>query len=81
VPRPGQWSSIEVRDTGRGIPDEHREDIFVEFYRLPDAHKIASGTGIGLSISRRLARLLGGDLTLERANGTGSAFTLWLPRK
>lgn len=78
--RPGDWYAIEVRDTGRGIPEEHREDIFVEFYRLPDAHTIANGTGIGLAISRRLARLLGGDLTLERASGAGSAFTLWLPR-
>ncbi|MEO5816819.1 MAG: HAMP domain-containing sensor histidine kinase [Gemmatimonadaceae bacterium] len=78
--RPGAWYAIEVRDTGRGIPEEHREDIFVEFYRLPDAHTIANGTGIGLAISRRLARLLGGDLTLERASGAGSAFTLWLPR-
>jgi signal transduction histidine kinase len=79
-PRPGEWCSIEVRDTGQGIPYEHREDIFVEFYRLPDSQKVANGTGIGLSISRRIARLLGGDLTLERANGVGSAFTLWLPR-
>ncbi|MEO8336398.1 MAG: HAMP domain-containing sensor histidine kinase [bacterium] len=78
--RPGDWFAIEVRDTGRGIPEEHREDIFVEFYRLPDAHLIANGTGIGLAISRRLARLLGGDLTLERVSGGGSAFTLWLPR-
>lgn len=78
--KPGEWFAIEVRDTGRGIPEEHREDIFVEFYRLPDAHTIASGTGIGLAISRRLARLLGGDLTLERVTGVGSAFILWLPR-
>jgi signal transduction histidine kinase len=78
--RPGEWYAIEVRDTGRGIPEEHREDVFVEFYRLPDAATIASGTGIGLAISRRLARLLGGDLTLERVSGVGSAFTLWLPR-
>ncbi|MDB4881390.1 MAG: ATP-binding region ATPase domain protein [Gemmatimonadetes bacterium] len=78
--RPGDWYAIEVRDTGRGIPEEHREDVFVEFYRLPNAQTIANGTGIGLAISRRLARLLGGDLTLERAGGAGSAFTLWLPR-
>jgi len=78
--RSGEWYAIEVRDTGRGIPEEHREDIFVEFYRLPESHAIATGTGIGLAISRRLARLLGGDLTLERSNGVGSAFTLWLPR-
>lgn len=78
--RTGEWLAIDVRDTGRGIPEEHREDIFTEFYRLPDAHTIANGTGIGLSISRRVARLLGGDLTLESANGAGAAFTLWLPR-
>ncbi len=78
--RPGEWYAIEVRDTGPGIPEAHREDIFVEFYRLPDAHTIANGTGIGLAISRRLARLLGGDLTLEQTSGAGAAFTLWLPR-
>ena len=38
-----------------------------------------SGTGLGLTISRRLARLMGGDLTVESVQGGGSRFTLWLP--
>ncbi|HET8655457.1 MAG TPA: PAS domain-containing sensor histidine kinase [Longimicrobiaceae bacterium] len=77
-PRPGEWIAVEVCDTGPGIPPERREQVFQEFTRLdPDAQQ---GAGVGLAISRRIARLLGGEITLTSEVGRGSAFTLWLPR-
>lgn len=76
-PRPGAWVALRVTDTGPGIPEDKREQIFQEFTRLdPEAQQ---GAGVGLAISRRIARLLGGDLTVESEAGRGSTFTLWLP--
>ncbi|HEU4631666.1 MAG TPA: PAS domain S-box protein [Gemmatimonadaceae bacterium] len=77
APGPGAWTAIEVTDTGPGIPPEKHETIFQEFTRLdPDA---PHGAGVGLAISRRIARLLGGDVTVESEVGRGATFTLWLP--
>jgi signal transduction histidine kinase len=72
------WIEIHVSDTGSGIAPENLERIFAEFEQVtgPDAHK---GTGLGLPISRRLARLLGGDLSAESEIGVGSTFVLRLP--
>ena len=57
-------STITVSDHGAGIPDQHREQVFKPFWRAGDQLSDAAGTGIGLSISRDLARLHGGDLIL-----------------
>jgi signal transduction histidine kinase len=75
----GPWVVAEVRDTGPGIPEPLREQVFNEFFRAPGASATARGQGIGLAMSRRVARLLGGDLTVESEEGQGSTFTLWLP--
>jgi signal transduction histidine kinase len=76
-PQPGTWVALSVADTGPGIPADKREAIFEEYTRL-DPHA-QPGAGIGLAISRRIAQLLGGDLTVESEPGRGATFTLWLP--
>lgn len=73
-----QWIAIQVVDTGPGIPEDHVANIFEEFSRL-DIHRDKPGAGLGLAIALRIARLLGGDLTVNRGKVRGSVFTLWLP--
>jgi len=72
---------IRVRDSGVGIPPEELETIFDAFEqghrRLSDP---SQGIGLGLSISRSLARAMGGDVTVESTPGAGSTFDLTLPR-
>ena len=73
---------FEVRDTGIGIPPQHHERIFDPFWQVENkASRRVAGTGIGLSVARRLARLLGGDITVTSRPGEGSTFTARLPRK
>ncbi|HEU4564342.1 MAG TPA: HAMP domain-containing sensor histidine kinase [Gemmatimonadaceae bacterium] len=68
--------AVDVIDTGPGIAGDKQEEIFHEFSRLsPDEHP---GAGLGLAISRRIARQLGGDITVASEPGRGSRFTLWL---
>jgi signal transduction histidine kinase len=75
----GPWIGIEVCDTGPSVPATLRERIFDEFFRTPAARATAPGTGVGLAMSRRLARMLGGDITVDGGEEHGALFTLWLP--
>lgn len=82
APQPGTWIALEVADTGVGIAASDRERIFEEFEQVnagPRTDSVQRGTGLGLPISRRLARLLGGELMLESEPSKGSSFTVWLP--
>lgn len=77
---PGERVHVEVSDTGTGIPPDYQERVFHPFTRVPSAgDRDAGGTGLRLAISRRLARLMGGELALASTPGVGSTFTLEIP--
>jgi signal transduction histidine kinase len=76
----GRWLLFRVTDSGEGVKDDDAERIFEPFVQgsagLTRRH---GGTGLGLPISRRLAQLMGGDVSIERGPGPGATFTLRLP--
>ena len=76
----GPWVYVRVEDTGTGIAPDRLQPIFEPFVQadmtLTRSH---GGAGLGLAISRRLARLMGGDVTVRSEVGMGSTFFLWLP--
>ena len=73
-------AEVSVQDTGVGIPADKLETIFDPFVQVDPSHtRTTEGSGLGLSISRDLARGMGGDLTVESTLGEGSTFTLTLP--
>jgi PAS domain S-box-containing protein len=72
--------TIDVTDTGRGIPPDKLEAVFEPFVQLKTGGSTLNGTGLGLPISRRLAEAMGGSLSATSEPGKGSTFTLRLPR-
>ena len=77
--RRGGVLRIEVWDSGVGIPDDQRSNIFREFYQLPVAERDRSGLGLGLAIVDRLCRLLDHPIELASRLGRGSRFTVMVP--
>jgi signal transduction histidine kinase len=76
----GPWVYWRVGDTGVGIPPGQLASIFDPFVQVDGGlARARDGSGLGLTISRSLARLMKGDLTVRSAAGQGSWFTLWLP--
>lgn len=76
------WVALQVVDTGIGIAPGDQERIFEEFEQVnagARGNSMERGTGLGLAVARRMAHLLGGDVTVESSLGEGSVFTLWLP--
>lgn len=74
----GDMLHFEVEDSGIGIPQDELDKIFAMYYQVKDSHggKPATGTGIGLAVSRRLTKNMGGDITVTSEQGKGSTFTL-----
>ncbi len=73
-------ATLEVSDTGIGIPPGDLERIFERFYRVDKARsRSAGGTGLGLSIVRHAAQLHGGRVSVESELGKGSTFRVWIP--
>ncbi len=74
---------FDIIDTGTGIPDDEINNIFDEYSQVKSTKSTKSskfaGSGLGLPISRKLARIMGGDITVASKYGEGSTFTVQLP--
>ena len=76
----GERLIFSVADTGIGMSSEQMKNLFTEFTQGDSAiTKTYGGTGLGLTITQRLCRMMGGDVTVESTPGQGSVFTVWLP--
>jgi signal transduction histidine kinase/DNA-binding response OmpR family regulator len=76
----GDWLTFAVRDTGIGMTSEQMGQLFQEFGQADaSVARRFGGTGLGLALSRRLCRMMGGDIAVESAFGRGSTFTVRLP--
>jgi two-component system, cell cycle sensor histidine kinase and response regulator CckA len=75
-----RWMCLSVEDTGIGMEPDQLDAVFGAFVQGESGRtRTRGGTGLGLTISRRLASLMGGTLTVTSEPGVGSRFTLWLP--
>jgi signal transduction histidine kinase len=76
----GDWIELAISDTGIGMTPEQQAKLFAEFTQADSlTARRFGGTGLGLAISRRLARMMGGDVTVASEPSKGSVFTLRLP--
>ena len=74
------FSTIQVSDTGPGIPEQEQAEIFGRFCRASGAYQ-QDGVGIGLYLTRQIAQHQGGYVKVESVLGKGSTFSLYLPRE
>jgi signal transduction histidine kinase len=80
IRRDGDTGVVKISDTGRGIPPEELEDVFVKFFRSPGVQTDAiPGTGIGLAISKAIVEAHGGSIDLDSMVGVGTTFEIRLP--
>jgi len=80
VTREGDEAVVRISDTGRGIPPEELDDVFVKFFRSPGVQTDAiPGTGIGLAISKAIVEAHGGSIDLDSMVGVGTTFEIRLP--
>ena len=71
---------FSIKDTGPGIPDEHLNKVFDQFYQTDSSFKKPNqGKGLGLTISHQLTEIMGGSINIESKVGEGSRFILTLP--
>jgi CheY-like chemotaxis protein/two-component sensor histidine kinase len=75
--RDGGILSVAVRDTGIGIPDATRAELFTRFAQLESGKR--GGTGLGLAICKQLVELMGGEIEVDSVEGLGSTFRFWIP--
>jgi len=76
----GAWMIFDVTDTGIGLTPEQLGRLFEDFTQAEaDTSRRYGGTGLGLALSRRLCRMMGGDVTVTSERGQGSVFTVRLP--
>ncbi len=75
-----EWIFLGVSDSGIGIPEDKLDKVFEEFAQADDSTtRNYGGTGLGLPLSQRFCRMMGGDITVESRLGEGSTFTISLP--
>ena len=76
----GDWVEVSVSDTGEGIPAEDLPNVFERFYRVDKSRARATGgSGLGLTIAKRLVEAHGGKITVQSELGKGSCFSFTLP--
>ena len=74
------WASLQIADTGLGIPNDEKEQVFQPFYRANEARKRGKeGVGLGLSIANSIAKAHEGKIDFESIPGHGTVFTVLLP--
>ena len=75
------YTTISVRDTGRGINPDNLDSIFQSFYQESDQKLTEGGTGLGLNITKNLVEMMGGEIWVESKVDEGSTFYIKLPAK